>query len=79
LAHFSHHSLFLEIDPNGGDKSGVKGAVGILVEKACFADARIPERQELHQVVVTHTVGELVPWSRFPRWSQERLSTRRVE
>lgn len=53
---FSYHSLLLEIDPNSRYESGIEGAVRILIEKACFADARVPERQELHQIVVIHSV-----------------------
>lgn len=51
-----HHSLLLEIDPNGGYESGVESAVGVLIEEARFADAGVAERQELYQVVVIHPV-----------------------
>lgn len=53
---FSHHSFLLEVDPNGGYESGVEGAVGVLIEEARFTDAGIPERQELYQVIVIHSV-----------------------
>lgn len=50
-----YHSFLLEIDPHGGYESGVEGAVRVLVEEARLADAGVPERQELHQVVVIHS------------------------
>jgi len=53
---FSHHSFLLEIDSNSGYKFGVEGTVCILIEKTCFADAGVSERQELHQIVVIHSV-----------------------
>lgn len=52
----SHHSFLLEVDPNGGYESGIKGAVGVLIEEARFTDAGVSERQELHQVIVIHSV-----------------------
>ena len=53
---FSHHSLLLEIDSNSGYESGVEGTVCILIEKTRFADAGVSERQELHQIVIIHSV-----------------------
>ena len=53
---FSHHSLLFEIDSNSGYEFGVEGTVCILIEKTCFADAGISERQKLHQIVVIHSV-----------------------
>lgn len=52
----AHHSFLLEIDSDGGYESGVEGAVGVLIKEARFADARVPEGQELYQVVVIHSV-----------------------
>ena len=48
----TYHSLFPEVDADRGDELWVEGAIGVLVEEAALADARVAKRQELDQEVV---------------------------
>lgn len=52
----THHPLLPEIDPHGGNESGVEYIVRILVKEAGFAHSRVPNQQELEQVVIVDGV-----------------------
>lgn len=51
---FSHHSFFLEINPNSRHESRVKSTIRILVKEARFPNAGVSKRQELHQIIIIH-------------------------
>lgn len=48
----THHPLLPEVDSHGGNESGVEHIVRILVEEAGLANSRVPNQQELEQVVI---------------------------
>lgn len=55
-------SLLPEINTNGGYEPGVEGAIGVLVQEAGLAHARIAQSKELDQVVVVPSVIHQNSW-----------------
>lgn len=48
----THQSLFPEVDAHSGDKLLLEDSLGVVVEEAGLAHPRVPQSQELYQVVV---------------------------
>lgn len=48
----THHPLFPEVDADSGDELGVELVVRVAVQEGGLPHARVPQGQELYQVVI---------------------------
>ncbi len=48
----THHSFLSEVYSHRGDEFGVEFAVCVLIQKAGLSHPRVPEREELDEVII---------------------------
>lgn len=61
----THQPLFPEVNAHSGDELLLEDSLSVVVEEAGLAHPRVPQSQELYQVVIIFATATHLPWKEW--------------